>query len=82
MYKNIYAYTASGASYPEFVSINEQTDGSVTVSVRAPATFDVMQSDDPPLAVCGNTVEVRLSPTEFRRMADAVEIVAKQQRQS
>ena len=59
-WSGIFAHTASGATYPEFVSVNQKPDGSVTVSVRSPATFDVMQSDDPPLAVCGATAEATL----------------------
>ena len=36
MQKNIFAHTAPGASYPEFLSINEQDDGRITVCVRGP----------------------------------------------
>ena len=36
MQKNIFAHTAPGADYPEFVSINEQDDGRITVCVRGP----------------------------------------------
>lgn len=33
MSKNIFAYTAPGSDYPEFLSINE-TDGKVSISAR------------------------------------------------
>lgn len=60
MHKNLFAYTAPGATYPEFVSVNEHQDGRVTIDVRSPPTFDVMQSDNPPLAVCGPTSQMTL----------------------
>lgn len=35
MSKNVFAYTAPGALYPEYVSINE-TDGKLQLTVRSP----------------------------------------------
>ena len=36
MRQNIAAYTALGNSYPPYISINREEDGSVTIHVRAP----------------------------------------------
>lgn len=36
MNRNIYAYTAPGANFPEFISINDN-DGKVEVTVRGPS---------------------------------------------
>lgn len=36
MQRNIYAYTAPGANFPEFISINDN-DGKVEVTVRGPS---------------------------------------------
>ena len=35
---NLFAYTAPGGSYPGYVSINQDTDGNVTVNVRGAPT--------------------------------------------
>lgn len=35
MRKNIAAYTAIGTVYPEFLSINQNKDGSVEISIRS-----------------------------------------------
>jgi hypothetical protein len=40
MNRNIFAHTAPGSSYPEFLSVNEQ-DGNIEVTVRSPASGDV-----------------------------------------
>lgn len=37
---NVFAYTAGGASYPPFVSLNVEDDGRVTLHVRSPAKAD------------------------------------------
>lgn len=54
-----FAYTAPGASYPEFINVKIDGDH-VVVTVRSAPSFDVMQSDNPPLAVCGPTAIIRL----------------------
>lgn len=33
---NIFAYTAPGADFPEFVSVNSDTAGKISISVRSP----------------------------------------------
>jgi len=35
--ENIAAYTAPGTTYPEYVSVNKEEDGRVSVTVRGPA---------------------------------------------
>jgi len=60
MQKNFYAHTAPGVSYPEFISVNRADDGKISITVRSAPTFDAMQSDDPPLAVCGPTAIIAL----------------------
>lgn len=60
MPRNIFTYTAPGGSYPEFLSINRDGAG-IRVTVRHEPSFDVMQSDNPPLAVCGHTAEITLT---------------------
>jgi len=37
MTKNLFAYTAPGTDFPEFLSINRQADGRITVTVRGPS---------------------------------------------
>lgn len=64
--KCFHAYTAPGATYPEFINVSRDDAGQVVVTVRSAPTFDVMQSDNPPLAVCGPTSVIKLS----RRQVD------------
>ena len=71
MHDNLFAYTAPGASYPEFVSLNVE-NGTVSLTVRSPATFDVMQSDNPPLAVCGPTAKASLPLGQLISLRDAL----------
>lgn len=59
MSTNIFAYTAPGANYPEFLSINLVEGGSVELTVRSPAKD----------GVCGNAATVTLSPKEFYQLA-------------
>lgn len=55
----VYAYTAPGATYPEYINVSLDGDH-VVFSVRSAPSLDVMQSDNPPLAVCGSTSVIRL----------------------
>jgi hypothetical protein len=36
MHTNLFAYTAPGADYPEYISINREDDGRITITVRGP----------------------------------------------
>lgn len=47
--KNLFAYTAFTPYYPEFVSINEEENGDVTVTVRAKCSLE---------GACGETISV------------------------
>jgi hypothetical protein len=62
MHTNIFAYTAPGSNYPEFVSLNQQADGSITLSVRGPAI----------VAACGPQAEVTLPRRELLNLFDAL----------
>lgn len=46
MQKNIYAYTAPGADLPDYVSVNEQSNGEVVLTVRSKQTVSVTMSAD------------------------------------
>lgn len=37
MHSNIYAYTATQHPFPEYVSLNRESDGRITITVRGPA---------------------------------------------
>ena len=63
----VYAYTAPGATYPEYINVKVEDD-SALITVRSAPTFDVMQSDAPPLAVCGPTAVIRLSLNEAHNL--------------
>ena len=57
MHRNIFAYTSLDLTYPEYVSVNEQDDGSITIDVRGP----VKQPDaEHPYVQCGDTVRMTL----------------------
>ena len=64
--KCFHAYTAPGASFPEFINVSRDDAGQIVVTVRSAPTFDVMQSDDPPLVACGPTAAIKLT----RRQTD------------
>jgi hypothetical protein len=61
MSSNIFAYTAPGCNYPEYISINIQ-DGQITVTARG-----VAQNGE-----CGQTVCVPMSAAEVRKMASTL----------
>jgi hypothetical protein len=46
MPKNVHAYTARGASYPEYISVNETDDPNLfTITVRSKAKADGSEGD-------------------------------------
>lgn len=57
MHQNIFAYTSLDTLYPEYVSINEQDDGSITIDVRGPVT---PPDETHPYGRCGDTVRMTL----------------------
>ena len=58
MPENIAAYTAPGASYPPYISVNWKGD-EVTVTVRSPAKED---------GSCGSDAIIELTATEAARI--------------
>jgi hypothetical protein len=62
MRRNLFAYTAPGVNYPEYISINFE-DGHLSVTVRNPAKED---------GSCGETASVTLPVGESNILADAI----------
>jgi len=60
MRNNIHAYTAPGSSYPEYLSVNENEDGTVEITIRSLPT---------PFGQCGETASIKLSAEEFAKFA-------------
>jgi hypothetical protein len=75
MNRNIFAWTAPGADYPEFVSINER-DGKFIVTVRGPKRLKnprpQYQTDPDAFDRCGETVEMTLPVRQLAEMAKAL----------
>lgn len=65
--KNLYAYTKNSHPYPEFVSLNRQADGRITLSVREPAKPGAYSEQD-----CGSTVEVEIPRGELLRLFEGL----------
>jgi len=63
---NVYAYTATGQSYPSYISVNEGVGDAVSFTVRSKA--DVSGA----YPVCGGTAEMELSRAEARALALAI----------
>ena len=68
MHSTFYAYTAPGSAYPEYLNVSRDAAGKIVIIVRSAPTFDVMQSDDPPLAVCGHTADIALDRNQARAL--------------
>lgn len=64
MHKNLFAYTAPGPCYPEFVSINKREDRDVVLTVRGAAKQDGL--------VPGHTVDVSLPPEEIANLVQSL----------
>jgi hypothetical protein len=60
---NIFAHTSPGCFQPEYISINREEDGQVTITVRnrRKENFD-----------CGETAEITLSIEEARKLKEAL----------
>lgn len=52
--KNLFAYTAPGCNYPEFISVNREVN-QTEVIVRSAAWGD---------GTCGNTASIKLTPEQ------------------
>ena len=55
MNSNIFAYTAPGCNYPEYISVNTDDEKNVMFTVRGPA-----QNGE-----CGHTVCIKLTAKQF-----------------
>jgi hypothetical protein len=64
MSNNIFAYTALGSNYPEYISVNTDDGQNVMVTVRGP-----VQNGN-----CGQTVCVLLSPEQVDKFISALMI--------
>ena len=60
--RNIFAWTAPGANYPAFVSINDR-DGKITLDARGPVEAD---------GKCGQTIQIQLSPLNLAELGKAL----------
>lgn len=60
MSSNIYAYTAPGSSYPEYLSVNVNEDSTVEITVRSKRNGVV---------ACGDTATIKLTGAEFAKFA-------------
>ena len=72
--KTIHAHTETGASYPGYVNISEQDDGTIAVTVRTrggqvPSTITM---DRDQLAALGAEVAAFLAPVEAQATAGEV----------
>ncbi|MDH6265557.1 hypothetical protein M2360_000947 [Rhizobium sp. SG_E_25_P2] len=63
MTSNIHAFTAPGASYPEYISVNKSGD-SYSVSVRSPRKED---------GSVGDAATITLDGDQFRALAKALQ---------
>lgn len=75
-HRNIFAYTAPDASYPEFFSLNTE-DGKVEVTLRAPAgkviSGDIMQMGfEEEVPAPGATVSMTLPPAAVAELSLAL----------
>lgn len=60
MSNNVYAHTAPGGSYPEYLSVNVNEDSTVEITVRSPRKED---------GSCGDAATIKLSGAEFAKFA-------------
>jgi hypothetical protein len=61
--KNLFAYTAPGSSYPEFISVNREPSGGLNIIVRSPSNAD---------GTCGNTAFITLTPQQECDLTEAL----------
>lgn len=66
--KNIFAFTAPGAEYPEYLSIND-VDGKVEITVRGPRK---PPTEDRPYVQCGDCGCMTIPRSELIALATAL----------
>jgi hypothetical protein len=66
--RNVFAYTAEGALYPEYISVDRREDGNITVTVRGPKVRQVGDK----YFVPGQTVAMTLPPEWLRDLTKAL----------
>lgn len=71
MLTNLAAYTAPGCNYPEFISINKEENGNISVTVRSPRKDDqtcgdiaCIEIDEPHFDILLNYFQLRLAETK------------------
>jgi hypothetical protein len=64
MRRNLFAYTATGINYPEYVSVNREDNGTVSITVRNKAKED---------GSCGDTASVELEASEVSDLFHALQ---------
>lgn len=66
--KNIYAYTALGFVFPEYVSVNTHHKTTLEISVRSPPRVDSIRQN----AFCGSTGSVTLTRVQAQELANNI----------
>ena len=61
--RNVHAYTAMGASYPEYISVNQSGHDGYSVTVRSPAKADGTE---------GSTGVITITSEQARKLAAAL----------
>jgi hypothetical protein len=64
MRENIFAHTDPGTNYPQYVSINKEEDGKISLTVRSAVWGD---------GTCGATATAVLSLETVRKLAQSLE---------
>lgn len=67
--KNVFAYTAPGADYPEYLSLNV-VDGKVLLTVRGPKRAPGVGGNDKPFDMAGSEAVIELPRAEVLQLAD------------
>lgn len=75
MHINIFAYTAPGGSYPEYLSFNEQGDGMITVSMRGPAQ---PANAERPYIDAGHSAEMKLPREQLPQLIADLQALVRQ----
>ena len=66
MRENIFAYTEPGCDYPQFISVNREESGEISITVRSAKWGD---------GTCGDTAAVVLSPELLSKLKQSLEAV-------
>jgi hypothetical protein len=72
MRTNLAAYTAPGCKYPEFISINKEENGNISVTVRSPRKDDgscgdiaCIEMDEPHFDILLNYFQLKLDESKL-----------------